>query len=74
MTQKNIITILVIVIVCLSAITTSVGFFSDYGPGSYNYESIRGEIVKIYGRGIYQHMSADVAIQGIAQYYISLFI
>ena len=40
----------------------------------YNYESIRGENVKIYGIGIYQHMSADVAIQGIAQDYISLFV
>lgn len=74
MRQKNIITILVIIIVCLSGITTSFGIFSHNGPGNYNYESIRGDDVKIYGLGIYRHMSADVAIQGIAQDYISLFV
>lgn len=73
MREKNIITILVISIALLSAITTSFGIFSTGGPGNYDYESIRGEIVKIYGTGIYKHMSADVAIQGIAQDYVTLF-
>jgi hypothetical protein len=31
-------------------------------------------MVKIYGQGIYQHMSAEVAPQGIAQDYVTLFI
>jgi hypothetical protein len=35
--------------------------------------SIRGENITIYGKGIYQHMAADVAIQGIAQDYVTLF-
>lgn len=68
------ITILVILIAVIAAVTTSFGIFSSQGPGPYPYESIRGKTVEIYGRGIYQHMSADVAIQGVAQDYVTLFI
>ncbi len=50
------------------------GIFSSRGEGSYGYSSIRGETITIYGKGLYRHMSADVAIQGIAQDYITLFI
>ncbi len=74
MQQRQSITILVLLIVLISAITTSFGIFSTNGPGTYQYESIRGKTVEIYGRGIYQHMSADVAVQGIAQDYVTLFI
>lgn len=74
MKHQQTVTILVLSIVLISAITTSFGIFSNYGPGPYQYESIRGKTVEIYGRGIYQHMSADVAVQGIAQDYVTLFI
>ena len=40
---------------------------------TYTHTSIRGQDVEIHGRGIYRHMSADVAIQGIAQDYVTLF-
>jgi hypothetical protein len=73
MIQKKIIAVLVISIAILSAVTTSFGIFSDKGPGSYSYKSIRGNIVNIYGKGIYGQMSSDVAIQGIAQDYVTLF-
>lgn len=66
--------ILSVMIVALSLIITLTGILSDSGPGNYTYESIRGESVEIYGKGIYRHMSADVAIQGIAQDYVTLFI
>ncbi len=36
--------------------------------------SIRGKTVTIYGKGLYKHMSAEVAPQGIAQDYITLFV
>lgn len=49
-------------------------FFSDFGEGIFLYESIRGHEIEIYGKGLYQHMSADVAIQGIAQDYVTVFI
>ncbi|MAO64600.1 MAG: hypothetical protein CL666_06345 [Balneola sp.] len=55
-------------------IATLMGIFSLGGSGGFEYESIRGQTVEIYGKGLYQHMSAEVAIQGIAQDYITLFI
>ena len=74
MKHKRTITTLTILIVIISAVTTSFGIFSAGGPGLFEYESIRGEVVDIYGKGLYRHMSADVAIQGIAQDYVTFFI
>jgi hypothetical protein len=74
MKHKNQITLLVLFISVVAIIATSFGIFSSQGTGEYIYKSIRGEDVTIYGKGIYQHMSADVAIQGIAQDYVTLFI
>jgi hypothetical protein len=74
MNNKNIILIMVILIAAFSAIASLAGILSDHGPGEYEYRSIRGENVTIYGRGYYQHMSSDVAIQGIAQDHVTLFI
>ena len=61
------------VIVILTILASSVGIFSDNGNGNYLYQSIRGEEVVIHGKGLYRHMSTEVAIQGIAQDYITLF-
>lgn len=72
--MKKRITIIVIFIVVISVVAAAFGILSDFGPGIFEYESIRGRAVEIYGKGIYQHMSADVAIQGIAQDYVTLFI
>lgn len=74
MRQKNIIAILVICIAFFASVAASFGIFSDSGTGSYDYMSIRGKSIPIYGRGLYHDMSADVAIQGIAQDYITLFL
>lgn len=74
MKNKRSITILVILITLASIIATTNGIFTDEGPGQYEHESIRGEKIIIYGKGLYQHMSEDVAIQGIAQDYITLFV
>ena len=73
MKQKRAVTILVFCIVGMSAAASTIGIFSDQGPGNYEYKSIRGNTVLIYGKGLYQHMSEEVAIQGIAQDYITLF-
>ncbi len=73
MHHKNSITVLVIIIVVASIIATTTGILSNDGPGIFEHKSIRGETVQIYGKGIYKHMSNDVAIQGIAQDYITLF-
>lgn len=74
MKEKNTITILVIFIILISSVASGLGIFSDFGTGNFEYESIRGKTIEIFGKGIYRHMSADVAIQGIAQDYITLFI
>ncbi len=71
--KKNI-TVLVIFTAVLSIVAASMGIFTQYGDGSFFYESIRGETIQIYGKGLYRHMSADVAIQGIAQDVVTLFI
>jgi hypothetical protein len=73
MKKESTITILVIMIAIISSVTAGFGIFSDFGSGVFDYESIRGKTIEIYGKGIYQHMSADVAVQGIAQDYITLF-
>ncbi|MBN1541189.1 hypothetical protein JW992_03515 [candidate division KSB1 bacterium] len=72
--QRKTVTILVGIIAIASAVATLSGIFSTDGSGVWEYESIRGKSVQIYGRGIYQHMSADVAVQGIAQDYVTLFV
>lgn len=74
MKKENVITIIVSLIALISAIAASFGIFSDFGTGEFEYKSIRGIVIEIFGKGIYQHMSSDVAIQGIAQDYITLFI
>lgn len=74
MKQQNTITILVTFIILISAIASGFGIFSDVGPGTLEHQSIREKTIEIFGKGVYRHMSVDVAIQGIAQDYITLFI
>ncbi|MEP0821934.1 MAG: hypothetical protein HRF44_03715 [Ignavibacterium sp.] len=63
------------VIIALAAgAAASVGIFSSGGPGPHLHETVRGTTVTIYGQGLYKHMSAEVAPQGIAQDYITLFV
>jgi hypothetical protein len=74
MKQEKIITVLVACIALVASIAAATGVFSNDGAGAYPYKSIRGESVQIYGKGIYKDMSAEVAPQGIAQDYVTLFI
>lgn len=74
MKNQKVISTLVLIVALLAIIASSVGVFSTGGSGRYEYRSIRGQNVIIYGEGIYKDMSADVAIQGIAQDYVTLFI
>jgi len=72
--SQRIIIILVLCIVVFSLVATTSGIFSNQGPGPYEHTSVRGETVLIYGNGIYQHMSAEVAPQGITQDIVTLFL
>ncbi|TDL75776.1 hypothetical protein E2R56_08320 [Rhodococcus qingshengii] len=74
MKYKKAVSLLVYGISILAIIATTAGIFSKSGPGEYEHISIRGETVSIFGKGIYQDMSTDVAIQGIAQDVVTLFI
>lgn len=74
MKHKKKITLLVLLILLAAMFASITGILSNDGTGEFEYKSIRGEPVLIYGNGVYKHMSADVAIQGIAQDYVTLFI
>ncbi len=74
MQYKKTISTLVICIALLASIAAAAGIFIGQGSGQYEFKTIHGQMVTIYGKGLYQHMSADVAIQGIAQDYITLFL
>jgi hypothetical protein len=74
MKNTKIVTTLVLLVAVFAVIATLAGILSNNGVGEYEYESIRGHTITIYGKGLYQHMSSDVAIQGIAQDYVTLFL
>ena len=74
MKNKKVISTLVLIVAVLAIIASATGIFSTGGSGQYEFQSITGQAVTIYGVGVYKHMSADVAIQGIAQDYVTLFI
>jgi hypothetical protein len=71
---KKPLTILVFLIVIFAIAATTMGIFSNDGRGQFEYTSIRGKTVMIYGKGLYKDMSAEVAPQGIAQDYVTFFI
>lgn len=74
MKKKQIITLLAVLIAIFSSIAALFGILSEAPTGIIEHESIRGNTVILYGQGIYGHMPADVAIQGIAQDWITLFV
>ncbi|HNR09030.1 MAG TPA: hypothetical protein PKM27_17045 [Saprospiraceae bacterium] len=74
MKKINAVTLLTFSIAVMAASATVSSIFFSEGPGPYEFLSIRGQTVMIYGKGIYRHMSAEVAPQGIAQDYVTLFI
>jgi hypothetical protein len=74
MQRKSTISIIVLCIALLSAIAATIGIFFKGGPGPSSHISVRGQEVKLYGKGVYHQMSAEVAPQGIAQDIITLFV
>jgi hypothetical protein len=74
MIYKRTISLLVILITILSIFATSYAIMSNQGTGEYEYQSIIGETVSIYGKGLYSHDSVSMAAQAIAQDYVTLFL
>jgi hypothetical protein len=68
------ISILVFIIIIFSIVATSYAIFSSHGPGKFEFKSIFGETINIYGKGVYQHDSAAMAIQAIAQDIVTLIV
>ncbi|MBO0959769.1 hypothetical protein J1P26_08535 [Neobacillus sp. MM2021_6] len=71
--QKSI-HLLVIVITLLSIFATASAILSSNGSGEYNYQSVFGETITVFGKGLYQHDSVSMAAQAIAQDYVTLFL
>ncbi len=56
----------------LSLMATLPALTKQSGEGTFMHRSIRGMEVEVYGIGPYRHMPSDVAIQGIAQDWVTL--
>ncbi|MFT2009471.1 hypothetical protein ACMA1I_12405 [Pontibacter sp. 13R65] len=74
MKNKFTISMLALFIAGVAIIATLAGITSGGGTGPFWHDTVRGATTVIYGKGIYQHMSAEVAPQGIAQDYVTLFL
>lgn len=64
---KGVISVLVLCIAVFSLIACAYGVFTNQGQGQYEFVSINGETVQIYGKGLYQKDSVAIVTQGIAQ-------
>ena len=72
MKNQKTITILVLAIAVLSAITSLAGLFLAGGPGQHEFLSVTGEKVQIYGQGLYQNDSISTVAQGRASDLVTL--
>jgi hypothetical protein len=71
---KRELTLLTSIIIALSIIVSTIGIFSNAGKGQYEFQSIRGETVTIYGKGIYKNDSIAAVAQGIPQDIVTLLV
>jgi hypothetical protein len=53
---------LVLLIAVLAAFTASVGLFSTNGNGPFEFTTLRGEMVQIYGKGLYRYDTPLIAV------------
>lgn len=70
---KSVLTI-ALILVLLTELAVIVGIFGWGGSGKRQIRSVRGENVTLYGVGLYSDMPDEVAPQGIAQDYVTLFV
>lgn len=74
MKNKKTVNILVGIVIVLSIFASAYGVFSKGGSGKYEFTSVWGEKVSIYGKGLYKNDSVSVAAQGRAQDVVTLFV
>lgn len=72
MKYSRAITIISVLIAVLAIAGCLAGFFTGGGSGQYEFTSIRGETVNIYGSGLYRYDSVSVVAQGQAQDLITI--
>jgi hypothetical protein len=65
---------MIVVTAIAAAVAAAWPFVFTAGPGPSEYLSVRGETVILHGYGPYRHMPADVAVQGLAQDLVTLFV
>lgn len=52
----------VLLIALLAAFSASVGLFSTQGNGTFEFTTLHGEVIQIYGKGLYQYDTPLIAI------------
>lgn len=72
MKNKAVLLITGILLSLLSLTAVLIALLDQSGEGAFMHRSIRGLDVEVYGTGPYRHMPSDVAIQGIAQDWVTL--
>lgn len=72
MQHRRTIAFLVLTVVAFSTFATCLALFSAGGPGPSTITTVRGQSVTLYGKGLYRQMSAEVAVQGLAQDVVTL--
>ncbi len=72
MTKEKIIIYLVLGISLFATLASLLGILSLGSEGGVTFTSFRGFVVELYGEGIYKDMSFEVALQGIAQDFVTL--
>ena len=64
--------VLTLIVLILSGIAALIGLLSSTGAHPFSFTSITGEIVTIYGNGLYQRDSIQIVAQGLASDLITL--
>lgn len=72
MKNKKTIVILVCVISIFSIVVCFAGLYLNSGIGKYEFKSITGENIEIYGKGLYKNDSISVVAQGKATDVVTL--
>ena len=74
MKQESTLNWLIPLIALLAVLVAGFGLFLKGGNGPFTFTTVYGNIVEIYGRGIYQHDSAFVATLSRGTDFVSLFV
>jgi hypothetical protein len=68
------ISLLVLCIVVLSLAASAYGIFSSQGSGEYQFKSLNGQTVSIYGQGLYKNDSVSMAAQAKGQDIVTMIV